>query len=132
MCVKRQTDQKRMVLEALSRLNHPSASEVWDAIRENSGSISRATVFRLLSEAAAEGKLQRLKFSSTDDRFDITLSDHSHIVCKKCGKVDDAEVPSAYGGEIPLGNYRGFTVSDFRIEFSGFCPNCIAYADGGQ
>ena len=43
------TLQRRIVLEAvLDRLDHPSADQVFDAVRDNGPGISRATVHRTL------------------------------------------------------------------------------------
>ena len=90
---KRNTLQKKIVFEIFSQMhNHPSAGMVYDKVNEEYPGISKATVYRLLSEAADEGKIQRLKLSDASDRYDITVKKHCHIVCKGCGAVADVDV----------------------------------------
>ena len=87
---KRNTLQKRIVTDVFSEMtNHPSAGMVYEAVAEKFPSISRATVYRILAEAAEEGKIQRLKLVDANDRYDFTLGKHYHIVCEKCGAVAD-------------------------------------------
>ena len=55
---KRNTIQKQIVFDIFSKMNnHPSAGMVFEAVNEKYPNISRATVFRLLAEAADEGKI---------------------------------------------------------------------------
>ena len=49
-----------------------------EAVREKYPNISRATVYRLLAEAADEGKVRRLKLTDGNDRYDITMKKHFH------------------------------------------------------
>ena len=56
MSNKRNTIQKQIVFDTFEELNnHPSAGMVYEAVAEKYPNISRATVFRLLAEAADEG-----------------------------------------------------------------------------
>lgn len=105
--------------------NHPSAGMVYEKVRESYPGISKATVYRLLSEAADEGKILRLKLSDSSDRYDITLKKHYHIICKRCGAVADVEVD--FDDELfakqAIG-CEGFAVEDCRLEFFGICRAC--------
>ena len=90
MTNKRNTLQKQIVFDIFSQMhNHPSAGMVYEKVNEKYPGISKATVYRLLSEAADEGKILRLKLSDSSDRYDITTKKHYHIVCRGCGAVAD-------------------------------------------
>ena len=105
--------------------NHPSAGMVYEAVQEKYPGISRATVYRLLAEAAEEGTIQRLKLTDANDRYDFTISNHYHVVCRECGavadvnvSVDDAAIAtSAVGCE-------GFEIEKCHVEFVGICEKC--------
>lgn len=123
---KRNTLQKRIVSDVFCEMhNHPSAGMVYEAVREKYPNISRATVYRLLAEAAEEGKIKRLKLTDANDRYDITLKPHYHVVCRGCGAVADVEAEqvdeelsrSAVGCE-------GFLVEGCHVEFVGLCEGC--------
>ncbi|MBE6577926.1 MAG: transcriptional repressor [Ruminococcaceae bacterium] len=123
---KRNTLQKRIVSDVFfSMNNHPSAGMVYEAVQEKYPSISRATVYRILAEAAEEGNIQRLKLTDANDRYDFTLTKHYHVVCRECGavadveiKVDDAELATHAKG------CEGFEVEKCHVEFVGICEKC--------
>ena len=122
----RNTLQKRIVSDVFCGMhNHPSAGMVYEAVQEKFPGISRATVYRLLAEAAEEGKIQRLKLTDANDRYDITLGKHPHVVCRLCGAVADvkAELDDASLAENAEG-CEGFLIEDCHVEFVGICERC--------
>ena len=122
----RNTLQKRIVSDVFCSMNnHPSAGMVYEAVQEKFPGISRATVYRLLAEAAEEGKIQRLKLTDANDRYDITLGKHYHVVCRICGAVADvkAEVDDGVIAKEAEG-HEGFLIEDCHLEFVGVCERC--------
>lgn len=125
---KRNTVQKEIVFDVFREMhNHPSAGMVYEAVHEKYPTISKATVYRLLAEAAEDGDVLRLKLNGTDDRYDVTLGTHYHIVCRKCGHVADVIT----GLDVPqiLNKTEGcesFQVEGCHVEFVGVCKNCKA------
>ena len=123
---KRNTLQKRIVSDVFCSMNnHPSAGMVYEAVQEKFPGISKATVYRLLAEAAEEGRILRLKLTGANDRYDITTGKHYHVVCRNCGAVADVEadiddcamVQDAVGCE-------GFLIDGCHVEFMGVCEEC--------
>ena len=123
---KRNTVQKGIVFEVFREMhNHPSAGMVYEAVHEKYPEISKATVYRLLAEAAEEGSVLRLKLADADDRYDVTLGRHYHIVCKSCGAVADVE--ASLNEKAMLKRAKGcenFLVEDIHMEFTGICERC--------
>ena len=123
---KRNTLQKSIVSEVFDGMtNHPSAGMVYEAVHEKYPGISRATVYRILAEAAEEGSIQRLKLRDANDRFDFTLREHHHITCRRCGHVADVTVKVderilAENAEA----HEGFSVEQCHVEFFGLCKGC--------
>ena len=123
---KRNTLQKGIVSDVFCGMtNHPSAGMVYDAVHEKYPGISRATVYRILADAAQEGVIQRLKLCDANDRYDITLGNHYHITCRCCGAVADVDV------ELDNESIKdraqaceGFTVDCCHVEFFGICESC--------
>ena len=123
---KRNTLQKGIVSDVFSSMtNHPSAGMVYDAVHEKYPGISRATVYRILAEAAEEGDIQRLKLRDANDRYDFTLKKHYHITCRNCGAVADVdtELDTDSMTERAAG-CQGFSVDDCHVEFFGLCEEC--------
>ena len=124
---RRNTKQKAVILDALCKLNcHASASMVYEEVRKENPTISRATVFRVLSDSAEDGKLLRIRFTDEDDRFDITLKPHYHIACSKCGYVADVELQNMRNPMDYIADSAGFTPQSHNLEFVGLCPKCTA------
>ena len=123
---KRNTLQKRIVTDVFCGMNnHPSAGMVYEAVEEKFPGISKATVYRTLAEAAEEGKIQRLKLTDANDRFDITRGKHYHGVCRCCGAVADAdaEVDDSELVRRAVG-HEDFLVENCHVEFVGVCKKC--------
>ena len=123
---KRNTVQKGIVFDVFREMhNHPSAGMVYEAVHEKYPEISKATVYRLLAEAAEEGDVLRLKLAGADDRYDVTLDTHYHVVCKKCGHVADVvtrlDVPELLKKTEGCEN---FLLENCHMEFVGICDKC--------
>ena len=68
---KRTTHQKRAIRDALYTMdNHPTASMVAEYLSQDGQKVSRATVFRVLSDAADEGSITRVQLMGEDVRYD--------------------------------------------------------------
>ena len=123
---KRNTLQKRIVSDVFCSMNnHPSAGMVYEAVQEKFPGISKATVYRLLAEAAEEGKIQRLKLLEANDRYDITMGKHYHVVCRCCGAVADVEAEE-WDPQLTADakGCEGFSIEGCHLEFVGVCKSC--------
>ena len=123
---KRNTLQKRIVSDVFCSMNnHPSAGMVFEAVQEKFPGISKATVYRLLAEAAEEGTIQRLRLVNANDRFDITTGKHYHVTCRCCGAVADvAGSVEETGLTAEAKGCEGFLVESCHLEFIGLCESC--------
>ncbi|MGN0879306.1 MAG: Fur family transcriptional regulator [Oligosphaeraceae bacterium] len=103
-------------------LTHPSVNAVWEAVREEIPSITRESVFRILTELSGIGLIARLD-KIVDARFDGRADDHGHLVCERCGCVMDFELPSG----LPLPeSLHGFRARHTELRISGLCASCAA------
>ncbi|MBQ9118198.1 MAG: transcriptional repressor [Clostridia bacterium] len=120
----RWTKQKSVIYDTLKSLDHPTATEVYGLLHDTYPSVSRATVFRVLSGFAASGKALELRVAGTDVRYDYNVEKHCHVHCKKCGRVADI-----FTEDTPLPKLTvkgmGFTVDSCTMEFFGTCENCV-------
>ena len=123
---KRNTVQKGIVFEVFREMhNHPSAGMVYEAVHEKYPEISKATVYRLLADAAEEGSVLRLKLAQADDRYDVTLGTHHHVVCRECGAVADVDATINEGDLLMMAKgCENFRVDDIHMEFTGVCERC--------
>ena len=121
----RQTKQKRLIYDALCTLDHPTATEVYTWLQESNPTISRATVFRVLSGFADGGKALELRMAGSDVRYDYNVERHYHVHCRECGRVADVELP--WKEKLPKVTTtcgEGFMVEGYSVEFTGLCSSC--------
>lgn len=119
----RNTKQKQTVYDALLKLGHPSATEVYEYLRAAGGDIGRGTVFRVLSSFARGGRAVRLHVAGSDDLYDATLAPHFHARCRVCGAVRDVFAPEL--AEALKGvKAEGFVTERTEISFYGTCEKC--------
>ena len=126
---KRNTVQKKVIFSALNaRCDHPSATKLYEDLREDNPNLSKATVYRVLKDAAEEGAVLRIHVGS-EDRIDGTVSGHSHIICEKCHAICDTEFPLKAVSDLE--EKSGYRVRSRHVEFYGLCPECRKEAAEG-
>lgn len=117
----RNTLQKEIIHHTLCEMrSHPTAAMVYDRVHLRHPTISRSTVYRVLSRMAEEGKILRLDLAGGDSRYDGEMRPHSHARCRMCGAVADI---SAVEVGRPA-NDGGFLLEDCAVVYQGLCPAC--------
>ena len=122
---KRNTEQKRIILDALMQADHPTASELYEQIKGDNPRLSRATVFRVLGQFADDGVVRRLNLLGSDTRFDARTTPHAHCHCLHCGKVIDI-FEGDFSPVLHTDMIDGFKILSTEIEFSGICRQCLS------
>jgi Fur family ferric uptake transcriptional regulator len=121
------TVQRRVILEEIKKVNsHPSADELYLAVRRRLPDISMATVYRNLETLAEHGLIRRMWEVGAPRRYDGELEDHYHIVCERCGRVDDVPLHAVNGFLEEVRRVSDYEVKGYRLGFFGLCPDCRA------
>ena len=69
---------------------HMSAEDVYKALIEADEDVGLATVYRVLTQFETAGLVMRHHFEGGHSVFELTPVDHhDHIVCNKCGRVEE-------------------------------------------
>ena len=122
---RRNTIQRRLVLEAVNRLqNHATAEEIYDEIVREHPHISRGTVYRNLKQLSEAGEIRKLEVPGGADRYDHRTFSHYHVRCVKCGRVFDVDMDYIEHLEQSIRDDHGFIINGHDIMFSGICPEC--------
>jgi len=119
------TIQRRTVFEALSaRRDHPTADQVYDAVKGRIPGLSRTTVYRVLEALVDAGFARKVHHAGGVARFDPMTHRHHHLVCEACGRLvdeGDAAVPTL---RLPEARGSGFRIKDYSVSFLGLCGAC--------
>ena len=123
----RYTGQRAAVYRLLlhSR-SHPTADEVFTAVRREIPDISLATVYKSLEALVGCGLAVKLTYGDAAARYDGRTDPHPHARCKLCGAVVDMPGELAAQALDGLGDIRGFLVEGYRLELVGRCARCRA------
>jgi len=127
MVSKRNTIQRQLVYNAVRELNiHATAEQVYEYVVIDHPSISKATVYRNLSQMSDAGELLNIGSFYGSVHYDHNCHDHYHFVCEECKRVFDipACLPDLYD---ELDDIDGFEIRSHNLSFSGLCRECRVY-----
>jgi len=123
--IRRNTKQRQVILEELQKLNsHPSATALYEIVRERLPNISLGTVYRNLDLLARKGLIRKLNTGQNEARFDGITEQHYHVCCAQCGRVDDLYDVPVEVNESRIGELQGFEILGHQLQFIGICPDC--------
>jgi Fe2+ or Zn2+ uptake regulation protein len=124
------TPQRLAVYDQLCALAyHPTAEEVFGAVRGTIPRISLATVYKALESLVAVGAATKLTagIGQTSARYDARLDLHFHFRCLRTGTIFD--LPTAFDPDLITKldpahsdylNRHGFEVVGYHLELLGY------------
>ena len=86
--------------------------------------IDRVTVFRILHAFVAKGLIRKLEFGEGKARYELNTSEHHHLICEKCGAIEDISDCNISDLERDIKKKKGFLVRRHALEFFGLCRQC--------
>lgn len=124
----RTTPQRVHILRALlESTTHPTAEEVWGRVRSISPTTSLGTIYKTLDTLMEMGEV--IQVESVDDRHHYDARrplPHPHVVCTKCGKIEDVEIDGLDGMQSRASTASGYRIDEQRLTFYGICASCVA------
>lgn len=121
----RMTHQREILLEELKTSGlHLSADELYERVRKTIPRISLATVYRNLEILAELGVVGKLEISGRQKRFDYDVTQHDHIFCVECHRVDNINLQKKHIPAVSSHLAGGYSITGYRLEFAGICPEC--------
>lgn len=123
----RNTRQRALVLQVVrSRLDHPTADEIFADCSQADAHISRGTVYRNLNVLAEMGEIRHVKVPAAADRFDLRTEPHYHFLCTQCNRMFDIDLSYQAALDAEVARQSGCAVACHRTVFEGCCPDCRA------
>jgi Fur family peroxide stress response transcriptional regulator len=119
------TPQRLAVVQALlASENHPSTDEICAAVRRRNPHVSLATVHRILEQFCEVGEARKVTLLHDVARYDGNVEPHHHVVCVRCRRVHDIEIPEVdqlLEGRTSLGQFALLRCS---VEIEALCGRC--------
>ena len=108
-----------------SSVRHVSAEDVYKLLLENGEEIGLATVYRVLTQFEDAGLVARHHFEGGHSVFELSPDQHhDHIVCVKCGKVEEFNDVEIERRQKMIAESLGFELTDHDLNMYGLCPAC--------
>lgn len=117
------TPQRLGILSILGDTGHISIEELFTNIREDFSSISIATLYKNINFMVEVNILKEVKVPNSKSKYEIVKEEHSHMICKKCEKLEDLQLP--LDSVISDASTKsGYIFDENSLVLSGTCPAC--------
>ncbi len=127
------TRQREAIVRAFFAAGrHVSAEELYHQIRSQDPGIGLVTVYRTLKLLRQAGLATQRQFGDAYTRFDPNPADwsHHHLICTRCGKIQEFQDSSLLTLRKKVARQVGFTVTEHKLELYGLCRACARLAAG--
>lgn len=117
------------ILEILEQGNneqhHVTAENVYKQLLDAGEEIGLATVYRVLTQFEAAGLVKRHHFDSNNSVFELDDGHHhDHLVCIKCGRVDEFKDDVIENRQHEIARQAGYALTHHSHYLYGVCPDC--------
>lgn len=96
---------------------HPTAEEVWAAVKVRAPQISRATVYNTLNLFVRKGLLRQVQLAEGRVGFDPNLAPHHHFVDEVTGVVHDVPWDALEVRRVEA--LRGMEIREYQVVLRG-------------
>jgi Fe2+ or Zn2+ uptake regulation protein len=124
----RVTPQRLMIHETLVELDrHVGAEELLDAVGERLPNVSLPTVYASLDALEEAGLVRRVAAGRGRALYDSRPVDHHHLVCRRCGAVEDLDARVSLDSALASARRRGFDADGAEVVVHGLCTRCAGH-----
>ena len=122
----RVTASRRAVIDAMlaSPSHHMTAADVVDAVRADHPDFHESTVYRTLERLAELGVIARIQIGPGPAVFHLSVAQHDHLVCDRCGRVAEAPAGLLDAVAARLCREYGFVLDPGATPLHGLCASC--------
>jgi Fur family ferric uptake transcriptional regulator len=108
-----------------SRDRHLSAEDIYKILLESGDDIGLATVYRVLTQFEEAKLVNRHNFAEGHSVFELDHGEHhDHLVCVKCGQVEEFIDAIIEERQKFVANEAGFAITDHNLNIYGICGPC--------
>ncbi len=125
----RVTPQRLLIHDALERIGrHATADDVLRRVRAQQPGLSLPTVYATLDLLVELGAARRVNAATGAALYDPRTDPHAHLVCERCGAVEDVELELELDEAALLERARraGTLADAAEIVLRGRCRACAA------
>ncbi len=119
------TKQRDAILDVfLEATGHITSDDIYQKVRESHPGIGYTTVYRTMKLLCDAGLASERHFDDGVARYEIAHEHHDHLVCLRCGKIEEFECAMIESTQLEIADRYGFRVLRHRHELYGHCVDC--------
>ena len=119
----RMTKQRREVYCMLqARVDHPTATDLYDDLREKESKASLATIYNCLEALVSHSLVKQVNFDREPSRYCANTREHGHFHDQKSGMIHDVHFKSGITLSDVLDLPEGVEVSELELTIRGTIP----------
>ncbi len=125
----RLTRQRQLLLDLLDKSGqHLDAETLYQMAHQRDPKLNRVTVYRtlkLLKEGGLVDELDLMHHTGDQHFYETrTKQEHAHIICLRCGKVEEFFGDPLQRLRRQVEAHFGFQIIIARTEIGGYCAHC--------
>jgi Fe2+ or Zn2+ uptake regulation protein len=119
---------QRVVMHRLlrERDRHVTAEELLSEASEQLPGVSLPTVYATLELFEQLGIVRRVNGGGGTLLWDTRAEAHGHMICRRCGRIEDMEIPVDLERARRVAASAGFEPDRAEVVVGGLCADCAA------
>ncbi|MBA3264599.1 MAG: transcriptional repressor [Thermoleophilaceae bacterium] len=121
----RVTSQRLLIDRALrDHGGHLTAEGVHELVEPVLPGVTQQTVYSTLALLSDLGVARRVSAPGPSTRFEARTDDHHHMVCDRCGAIEDLHVRVPVSRVLGASRHSGFAPTSASMTVLGLCAAC--------
>jgi Fe2+ or Zn2+ uptake regulation protein len=123
----RVTSQRLLIERALrDHGGHVTAEQVHELVAPVLPGVTQQTVYSTLALLTELGVARRVSAPGPSARFEARTDDHHHMVCERCGAIEDLHARVPVSRALGASRESGFAPASASLIVLGLCSACAA------
>lgn len=111
---------------------HPTAQKTYQEVKKTNPTVSLATIYTTIKILKDTGLIKELNLPQSQARYDPNIDPHVHLVCLRCGSINDWMDPLMPELIHKVSLEASFTVVGSSFDLEGVCESCERSAKDTQ
>ncbi|MFW5687759.1 MAG: Fur family transcriptional regulator [Bacteroidota bacterium] len=116
------TPQRIAVIQALEKLEHPRAEEIYREVSQHIPGLSPTTVYNTLDMLVARKIIRKVYTEADVMRYDAVPDHHHHLYCMESDRMDDyfdPELDQILQNYFERKSIQGFKLKEIKLQLMG-------------
>ncbi|AHI01880.1 transcriptional repressor [Kutzneria viridogrisea] len=121
----RMTPQRQLVLDAVRELEHATPEQICQQVQRTAPTVNITTVYRTLELLEKLSLVRHTHLGHGAPTYSVDEHEHVHLVCHRCGRVNEVPCSLLDGLSARLSADTGFRLDASHLALSGTCQVCV-------